>query len=199
MYTILDQDAKATLAALLSEATETLGAPPSLEGNLFAKMDEAFDLRLESWKVKIEEGVTTKSEVVVLDDDVVEVPRSKKRPRASDKASLPTFSKKQKTAGAGTQAGKSAPPPASSKKGKGKEQESLFTDDEDDRYEDDVDVDGDGNEKTGKGKDGGTEKEKEKEIEDSSVIKKGHFLSALGKFFSIYLLLCWLWIREYGC
>jgi hypothetical protein len=153
-----------------------------LEGNLFAKVDEAFDLRLESWKVKIEEGVTTKSEVVVLDDDVVEVapPKAKKRPRASDKTTLPTFSKKQKVGSVGTQGDKRVPPPPPASR-KNKAQESLFTDDEDAAGDETTARDkGKGKEKAGAGL------EKDKEVDDGSVVRRGHALSALGMFLASF-------------
>ncbi|KAI7938892.1 hypothetical protein MJO28_014471 [Puccinia striiformis f. sp. tritici] len=64
-------------SSLLSDATATLGVAPALEESLFSKIEEAFDLRLDSWKVKIEEGLTSNSETIVLhdndDDKIVEI------------------------------------------------------------------------------------------------------------------------------
>ncbi|KNF00602.1 hypothetical protein PSTG_06018 [Puccinia striiformis f. sp. tritici PST-78] len=70
-------NARSLLASLLSDTTATLGVAPALEQSLFSKIEEAFDLRLDSWKVKIEEGLTSNSETIVLhdndDDKIVEI------------------------------------------------------------------------------------------------------------------------------
>ncbi|KAH9455788.1 hypothetical protein Pst134EB_012024 [Puccinia striiformis f. sp. tritici] len=58
-----DVDSRSLLASLLSDANTTLGVTPALEEeSLFSEIEEALNLRIDSWKVKIEEGVTLNSE-----------------------------------------------------------------------------------------------------------------------------------------
>jgi hypothetical protein len=83
----------------MEKVNSTLGPTPSTaDGDLFSKVKEACDRRLECYKVKIEEGVTANSDVVVLDPEieVVTPVASNKRTLAQVSSSAPAAASNKK-------------------------------------------------------------------------------------------------------
>ena len=89
----------ATFDDIMEGTAKTLGVRPPREDSLLEKMKKLVDERLGAWKAKIEEGVSNKSSVIIVEEDIniSHLKPIKKRSRPSESTSTnPPASKKTK-------------------------------------------------------------------------------------------------------
>ncbi|KNZ64184.1 hypothetical protein VP01_1057g3 [Puccinia sorghi] len=117
---------------ILEGTAKTLGVRPPLEDNLREKMKNVFESCLDSWKAKIQDGVTNNREVILVEDEITisQLKPIKKRSRPSESTS--TANKKTRTSNNPSSLGNNAGDAmaaaglsGAAQKGKGKEKEKA--------------------------------------------------------------------------
>ncbi|KNZ54969.1 hypothetical protein VP01_2804g3 [Puccinia sorghi] len=99
MWAVETEKMFSSFETILEGTAKTLGVRPPVEDNLKEKMKKVFESRLDSWKAKIQDGVTNNREVILVEDEITisQLKPIKKRSRPSEITSTTPANKKSRT------------------------------------------------------------------------------------------------------